>query len=281
MSEIFSDKEKGGIIMDRTKKAWINGLFLIITLFINTLGALGIVNGLSQKEVSDMYLTLITPAPSAFRIWSVIYSLLILSIIVMIIKKDDSYYKNAIDNITAPFRISCIFNIAWIVAFSYVQIELSALLILGFLISLLFICIKLKEIQLGKRFLLPLTFGFYTGWLFIATVVNISALLVKLKLDSFVLTNETWAIVMLVVAVILVFVALSKIRNAVFPLPVAWAYWGIYQFLKASEGFKGEFALLENVALVGIIFLVVMAAIQLYQNKFNLLPNKYDNNRMV
>ncbi|NCC17160.1 MAG: tryptophan-rich sensory protein, partial [Clostridia bacterium] len=72
--------------MSSRKNAWVNALFLMVTLGINTLGALGIINGLSQKEVSDMFPTLITPSPSTFSIWSVIYSLLIASVLVMIIK---------------------------------------------------------------------------------------------------------------------------------------------------------------------------------------------------
>ena len=109
--------------MDRTKKAWINGLFFVITLAVNTLGAIGLINGLSQKEISDKYVTLITPSPSTFSIWSIIYTLLIISVIVMIMKKDDPYYQKAIDQITVLFRISCILNIAWIVTFSFVQID--------------------------------------------------------------------------------------------------------------------------------------------------------------
>jgi hypothetical protein len=103
--------------MKTTKKAWINGLFFAVTLVINTLGALGLINGLSQKEISDMYITLITPSPSTFSIWSVIYSLLIISVIVMIVKKDTPYYKKVVNQISTLFRISCILNIAWIIAF--------------------------------------------------------------------------------------------------------------------------------------------------------------------
>ena len=69
--------------METTNKAWINVLFLAVTLVINTFGALGLINGLSQKEISDMFVTLITPSPATFRIWSVIYSLLIVSMTVM------------------------------------------------------------------------------------------------------------------------------------------------------------------------------------------------------
>ena len=258
--------------MEKTKKAWINGLFLAVTLVINTLGALGFINGLSQKEISDMFVTLITPSPSTFSIWSVIYSLLIISIIVMIVKKDDSYYKSAINQISTLFWVSCILNIAWIVAFSYVQIELSVLFVFGFLITLSLICQKLLKIQDRKRWLLPLSFGIYTGWLFIATVVNIAAMLVKIRWNGFGIAAEVWAIIILIIAILLVIAVLLKIHNAAFPLPIAWAYFGIYQFLNAPEGFKGEFGLLQNIALAGMVVLVVLAGIQFYRNKLSIIP---------
>lgn len=258
--------------MENKKKAWINGLFLVVTLVINTFGALGLINGLTQKQVSDRYPTLITPSPATFSIWGVIYLLLLISVIVMIVKKDDPYYKRAINQITVLFRISCILNIAWIIAFSYVQIELSVFFILGLVITLTLICMKLLQINDGKHWLLPLSFGIYAGWLFIATVVNIAAALVKLQWNGFGIAEEIWAMVMLIVAIILVILVLSKIRNAVFPLPIAWAYFGIYQNLKAPEGFHGEFPLLQTIALAGMAVLVVLAMIQFYRNRFSIIP---------
>jgi hypothetical protein len=263
--------------MDRTKKAWINGLFFAVTLVINTLGAIGLINGLSQKQISDMYITLITPSPSTFSIWSVIYSLLLVSVIAMIVKKDDPYYQAALDQITVLFRISCVLNIFWIVAFSFLQVELSTLFILAFVITLSLISQKLVMIQEGKRWLLPLTFGLYTGWLFIATVVNIAAALVKLKWSGFGIANDTWASIILVIAVLLIILVLLKIRNAAFPLPVAWAFFGIYQFLKAPEGYGGEFALLQMIALSGMAVLIAVSVVRFYLNHFSLLPEPSKN----
>ena len=262
--------------MDRTKKAWINGLFFVVTLAVNALGATGLINGLSQKQISDMYVTLITPSPSTFSIWSVIYTLLLISVIVMIVKKNDTYYQSAVDQISVLFRISSILNIAWIVAFSFVQIELSVLFILGFVITLSLICRKLVAIQEGRRWLLPLCFGMYTGWLFIATVVNIAAALVKLEWNGFGIGSDIWAVIILIVSVFLIILVLLTIRNAAFPLPVAWAYFGIYQFLKSPDGFKGEFEILQITALAGMAVLIGVAAILLYRNHFSLLPGPVD-----
>jgi benzodiazapine receptor len=261
-------------IMSRTKQAWINAFLLVATLVVNGLGSAGLINGLSQKEISDMYITLITPSPSTFSIWGVIYVLLIASLIMMIVKKDDTYYQTAIDKISRLFRISCILNIIWIVTFSYLQIALSTLFIFGFVVALSTICMKLLEIDDGKHFLLPLTFGIYTGWVFIATVVNIAAALVKANWGGFGIEQGVWAGITLLVSLILVFLVGLKIRNAVFPLPIAWAYFGIYKYLKAPEGFKGEFAILQSVVLVGMAVLIVFAVIQFYQNKFKIIPSK-------
>lgn len=258
--------------MNRTKQVWINFVFFAVTLAVNAMGATGLINGLTQEEISNRYITLITPSPATFSIWGVIYSLLIIAMIAMIVKKDEPYYQSAIDQISNLFRVSSILNIAWIVSFSYVLVEISVLFILGFVITLALISQRLLRIHQPKRWLLPASFGMYGGWLFVATVVNIAAALVKMNWSGFGLSQETWGIIMLIVAVLLLIVILTNLKNAVFPLPVAWAYFGIYQFLKSPDGFNGEFTNLQFVALVGSIVLVAVALYQLYHNKFSVLP---------
>lgn len=258
--------------MDNTKKAWTNALFLLVTLILNTVSALGLINGLTQKEISDRYITLITPSPATFSIWSIIYSSLILSILFMIIRKKDSYYQRAIEEISVLFWISCLFNIAWILTFAFVLIEISVVFIVGFVITLSLINQKLLKIQEKKNWLLPLSFGLYSGWLFIATVVNLSAALVKMNWGRFGIAEEIWGVVIVIIAVLLIIAVQFINRNAVFPLPIAWALWGINQFLKAPEGFGGQYPLLQTVSLIGAVVLIGAAAIRLYLNHFSLLP---------
>lgn len=257
---------------NHTKKAGINALIFVVTLVFNVMGAFGYISGLSQKDISDKYITLITPSSSTFSIWSVIYSLLIVSVVMMIIRKKDWYYREAVDEISTLFRISSLLNIIWIVTFSFELVELSVLLIFAFLITLTQIILKLRKIHQKKRWLLPVTFGMYAGWLMIATVVNIASALVKIKWNGFGLRPELWGVIILTVALVLVLLVLTRLRNAIFPLPVAWAYFGIYQFLTSPEGFSGQYQLLQMTALAGIVVLIGLAAIQLYQNRFAVLP---------
>ena len=261
--------------MNKTTKALLNNLFLLITLAVNTLGAFGYINGLSQKAISDMYVTLITPGPSTFSIWGVIYSLLIISFIVVLIKKNDAYYQQVIDKVSVLFWISCLLNIAWIVSFSYVLLELSLVFILLLVITLSIISRQLLQIQ-ERNILLPLTFGLYTGWLFIATVVNAAAVLVKLNWDGFGFGVELLSIITLIISIILIIVVNTQLKNAVFPLPVAWAFFGIREFLASINGFNGTYPLLQSAALLGMAVLIGISAIQFYINRFSLIPNPTD-----
>ena len=258
--------------MKERNKAIINLLFLLLTLVVNTFGAIGLINGYSQKEVSDMYLTLITPDPSTFSIWGVIYSLLIISCIIMIFKSQDSYYKNIINQISTLFIISCVFNFLWIISFSYLMLEISVLFIFGILISLSLILEKLLKANSKKNWLLPLTFGMYGGWLFIATVVNIAATLVKLKWDGFGLSENIWAGIILIISIVLLLLVTTKNKNAVFPLPLAWAYLGIYRFLKSPVGFKGQFNILQGCSFVGACVLLLVALFVFYKNEYKIIP---------
>jgi benzodiazapine receptor len=257
--------------MKRTTTAWISAVLLLMTLVINAMGAFGLINGLSQKEVSDRYQTLITPSPSTFSIWSVIYTFLIISIFVMIVKQKDAYYNRAVDEISLLFWLSCALNVVWIVSFSYNLIGLSAIFIFAFLLIMVLIVKKIGKIQTRGRWLLPITFGLYSGWLFIATVVNIAAWLVSIEWGGFGISAEIWSAIILLVSVGLTFLVLKNTSNAVFPIPIAWAYFGIYNFLLAPEGFRGQYGLVQNVALVGVVILIGLSAIQLYKNNYALM----------
>ena len=76
----------------------------------------------------------------------------------------------------------------------------------------------------------------------------------------------------LLVAAALVVLVMLKLRNAAFPLPVAWAYFGIHQYLKAPNGFQGQYGTAEVAALIGIPLLLCAAAYQFYRNRYTLLP---------
>ena len=94
-------------------KSWINLLVFLITLIVNYLTASGIINGMSQKVVSNKFNTLITPAGFTFSIWGLIYFLIGISLIYMLVKDKETKVKNLIDILTPIFLLNLLLNILW------------------------------------------------------------------------------------------------------------------------------------------------------------------------
>src|SRR5690606_37312797 len=113
--------------------AILNLVFYFLTLGVNYLGSSGFFNGQSQGDISDQYLTLISPAPFTFSIWVVIYSLLFITLAYFFIKRKQRNVSELILLISPWFILSSVFNMAWIVAFSYERLGISTILIIGML----------------------------------------------------------------------------------------------------------------------------------------------------
>ena len=259
--------------MKTKTKAWVNLALFIATLAINALGAFGFINNLSQKEISDKYPTLITPSSGTFSIWGVIYTLLLISLVYMIVKAKDDRTARTIEAGSLPFWVSSIANILWIVTFSYEWIGISTLLILLLVLSLAVLNSRLKAPEgIGQK-VNALAFGLYNGWLIVATVVNVAAFLVQVNWDGFGLGADTWALIILVVALLLTALIQLRLRNAVLTLPLAWAYYGIWQQHKMGGLYNGQYPAVIASTLVIAGAFVVIAVIVFILNKRCLLPS--------
>lgn len=254
--------------MSTKVKAWINLVVFIAMVGVNALGAFGLINDASQSEVSREYQSLITPAGFTFSIWSLIYGLLFVGIIAMILKYKEGYYDRVINAISPLFWASSAFNMAWIITFSFYQIGISTILIFAYLVSLALIVKKLLALHERNRWVVALAFGLNTGWLFIASVVNVAAFLVQIEWNGFGLADTTWAGIMLVVAAVLAVGVQITLQNAGFLLPIAWAFFGINRELSSA----GAPNWLQLLALAGMAVLALVAVLQFKRNNWGIYP---------
>ena len=231
----------------------LNLVFYFLTLGLNYLGSSGFFNGMTQKDISDKYMTLISPAPFTFSIWGVIYSLLLTTLIYLFIKRKDRNISKLVLLISPLFIASSVFNMGWIVAFSYELMGVSTLLILAMLFSLLIIVERIYK----NRFDFPstlagLSFTLYGSWVFIATMVNISVFLVQLEWDGFGLSDSIWTMIVLGVALAFVLFYLALYKNAAFPIPIAWAFFGIYSAYASGLIDPAMSTVIQGILLAGI-----------------------------
>jgi hypothetical protein len=79
------------------------------------------------------------------------------------------------------------------------------------------------------RWFLEVPFSTYLGWISVATIANVSVVLLDLNWDGFGLTETVWTIIMLVIGTVLGLL-MTYLRSEVFyTLVLIWAFIGITQ----------------------------------------------------
>lgn len=206
-----------------------NTIGFAVTVVVNAAANILPLNGVTTGELSDIYANLFTPAGYVFSIWSVIYTLLAAFIFYQMTVKDDELHKD----IGLLFVISSLFNSLWIFLWHYEYILISVLVMLGLLGSLILIYTRLKigltDVSSKKLIMVHTTFSVYLGWITVATIANITALLVDFGFPAF----DTRAIY-LTSAMVLVAMVLTMINTCIrgdvaYAAVILWAQGGIVQ----------------------------------------------------
>lgn len=203
---------------------------LSLTLYINFLGGTGSINSISTGEVSGHYPALFTPAGSTFAIWSVIYLLNISFVIIQVVEafKADG---NPDRKLTLFFIIIGVLNIGWIFAWHHEQLELSVILMAGLLVSLIrtFILAQNTGLPRVADGIVKANFSVYLAWICVATIANLSALLISWGVPHTDITAMVLTLVVIAVATFLATWQLFRFKNGWYALVIVWALYGIYK----------------------------------------------------
>jgi hypothetical protein len=217
-----------------SKKIWAlaNIVGLAVTIVVSYLSSTGVFNGETMATMSAKYPTLITPAPYSFGIWGLIYVGLAGFVVygVRLSFRDPASDDPAV-RVGGWFVATCVANCCWVLAWLYGDTELSMFLMLVLLYAL-FRIVVLTDMELTDPPLRVIAFVwwpfcYYTGWIMVALLANLSAFFVKLGKPFFVLNEAGWATGMLVVAGLAYLVLTWKRNMRECALVGVWALVGI------------------------------------------------------
>jgi hypothetical protein len=225
----------------------LNLVFFAGMVFMNYLANALPINGKTTGQLSDQYPNLFVPAGVTFSIWGVIYLLLFIFCILQFRAEN----KQIIQSIGWLFIVTCVLNGLWIVAWHYEQLPLSLLIMFGLLAGLIFINIGLKDFPAG---LTKAAFGIYLGWICIATIANVTALIVQYNWQGFGISQETWTIILILIGALITSLAVYRFNNLFIALSVIWAFTGI--ILKR----QGDYKSIVMTAALAILIVLVAAA---------------------
>lgn len=226
---------------------YLNLVFFAGMVVMNYLANALPLNGKTTGELSDAYPNLFVPAGVTFSIWGVIYILLVTFCVIQF----TTSHQAVISRIAWLFGITCIFNALWIVAWHYGRLPLSLILMLGLLVSLIWINVFIRDLPAG---FIKAAFGIYLGWICIAAIANVTALLVNYGWNGFGITGETWTIIMIAVGAVLVSLTIWRLDNPYIGLSVVWAFAGI--MIKRQADYR---VILVTAAIAAAVVAAVLA----------------------
>lgn len=259
-----------------------NNLIKIITLItflimigVNTLATTLPINGITTGEVSDSYPNLFAPAGVTFAIWGVIYLLLFLYSIYQfgIFQGKENLYKEGLfKKIGILFSISSVLNAIWIFTWHYGILWLSVPIMIGILILLIMIndITKKAELSLKEYIFIRFPFSIYLGWITVATIANITALLVKVGFNGFGISEVIWTIAIIIIGIVIALLTVLRNRDVAYGLVVIWAYIGIYIKHTSNTGWNSEYPIIIDTVVASIL---ILAIVEIYI-LFNLIKKK-------
>jgi hypothetical protein len=237
----------------------------LVMILVNALANILPINGTTTGAVSDSYPNLFAPAGLTFAIWGVIYLALAGYVLYQfgLIQKDKTDVLLASDQkIRLLFIVSSLANSIWIFAWHFRLIPLTLVLMLVLLVCLMIINLvtRRQTYEAGGKFFVRLPFAIYFGWITVATIANVTTLLVDLQWNGAGLSEQTWTILILLAGLLIGWITMVFLKNIAYGLVLIWAYAGILLKHLSASGFAGQYTWVI-VTVIGCLVLFVIALI--------------------
>jgi benzodiazapine receptor len=207
----------------------VNVLATLLTIVVNGLANALPLNGQTTGEISDRLDGYFVPAGYVFSIWGLIYLALIAFTVYQALpaQRDNPLLKR----IGYLYALSCLANSAWIFLWHYEEFAWTLVVMVVLLLSLIAIYLRVgigrRRVSNVDKWFVQVPFSIYLGWITVATVANVTALLSALQWDGWGLDPQIWAVIMIIASAAIAS-AVSITRGDIgYVLVVVWALVGI------------------------------------------------------
>ena len=243
---------------------------VILTIIVNGLANIIPIGGKNTGEISDNIPNLFVPAGITFAIWGIIYVLIILFAIYLAkdLFKKEKTTKPFLEKISYFFILASIANIVWIFLWHYEQIFLSFLAMILLFASLIFIYLRLnigiQKVSMKEKLFIHIPISVYIGWITVATISNITAVLVTIGWDGFGISEQIWTMLVIIVAAIITILILITRKDYAYSVVIIWALIGIYLKRIANDPIYGVQTQIAYSAVIAIIVILIIVAISAF-----------------
>jgi len=115
-----------------------------------------------------------------------------------------------------------------------------------------------SEVSKIEKIAVHIPFSIYLGWISVATIANITAVLVVLGVSGFGLLAEILTIIVIAVVVLITFAMLLLRKDCAYSLVIFWALLGIFIKQSVTNLTIAIVALISGILIiVGIVYIII------------------------
>lgn len=240
-------------------------LTFLIMITMNALANILPINGITTGEVSDSFPNLFAPAGITFSIWGIIYLLLGLYVLysLRVLGHASRMKEETVVRTMKLFVFTNLVNSIWIIFWHHLEMEVTLLLMVLLLLSLAIIRRRIAKATLMRteRLFVQIPFSVYFGWITVATIANVTILLVSRGFTGFGIREDYWTVLIAAVGLLIGMLVTLKYMDLAYGLVFLWAYAGILLKHVSADGFAGAYpvVIVTQVVYLGIILLTLVA----------------------
>ncbi len=243
----------------------------ILMVTVNALANILPIAGITTGEVSDSFPNLFAPAGITFSIWGFIYLLLGLYTLYQLglFQKENATDAELLKRVGNLFAFSSLINAIWIFCWHYNVIFLSVILMLLILLSLITIHLVLRKIPMTCKewFFIKLPFSIYFGWITVATIANVTALLVTLGFSGWGLSEPVWTSTLIIIGTLIGMTTAILARDIPYVATLIWAFAGILIKHTSASGFNRAYPVVIITVQGALVILVATVVLILVMKK--------------
>jgi hypothetical protein len=110
-----------------------------------------------------------------------------------------------------------------------------------------------SKVELRDKIAVHLPFSTYFGWITIASIANVATTLVSITWDGFGINPETWALLIILIALLLSLIIVVSRKDVAYGLVIIWAFIGISASQTANQNIVTFTQISAIVVLLGLI----------------------------
>jgi translocator protein len=207
----------------------VNVVATVVMIVVNVLANALPINGQNTGEISDRFIVYFTPAGYVFSIWGIIYLGLIAFAVFQALPAQRANPR--LRAIGYWYAAGSVANTLWILLWHYELFPLTVLAMAVLLISLIVCYLRLGigrlQVSRAEQWAVQVPFSIYLGWITVATVANVTAVLYYLKWNGWGVSNVAWTVIMLAVATVVTLLVDVSRGDVAYAFVIVWAFIGI------------------------------------------------------